>query len=280
MPTASCDWTKYKSSKIVWDNQSLIMNYPNIINYSVESTQGQAYSITWDTNRSHIITNPSNYSYSLVLFGKWIVNVTYSITGGGTGNGTYYITSPTLPTGSATGELVNVAPYTPRGAPNTSQQQCITQPYTTPGQNEILFMRYRFINHLGNQVDYIQSTGRYLYYVYALGVGQTCCVTGTSVVYVSGTYTLRIVDNGVTYGYSITNTNSIQTTYSQASKKININGRKFDLINESSIQLSCINPIQEHCAKGLIECECGNELCCYKTVNHGWQLVNTIPKVT
>lgn len=270
MPSSNCDWSKYRASKIVWDNQSLVMNYPNIINYSIENIPGLPYKIRWDTSSQYLIKNPTNYSYS---FWWDMTCITYDIWIAWSRDYIYACN--------------------PARAANTTRSMSKFISFRKPVSISIT----KELNGYSCPPENVPNNNFYLNVIYNNGTCtstlnyRTLLFTGMD----SCTYSFTIknanlsdepqrqiviVDGGITYTYPITDVNSVWIENSIASKKININGRKFDLINESSIQLSCVNPIQEHCPRGTIECECSSELCCYKKVNHGYQLVKTIPKIT
>lgn len=252
----SCDPTKWRSETIYWDDKSLKTYHPDTISYSVDNIQGElsGVKITWDNGVFYDVVNLDNYSYSIqdnpqecaMYRLKWEGTVTRRFTSNNQINTTN----------------VNSSFYLFRGKPffsynNSSTTINITIRSTCPT------FTTSFLVFGGSGQVYISDTLKITYDTNYQNVPPKKLV---------------INDGGTIREFSITNTNSvnIQETYSQDRKEIIINGKRFSLSDENSIEVLCTDPIPQ-CPKGTIECDCGNGVIwCLQKQNDIYKVVTCI----
>lgn len=275
---------------IKWDNSySYKLADPNN-NFSIINVQGVPQKIIWDgggTGKEHIINNPNNYSYSIItrsytnqcyLFLKNHLNeklyLVYAFN--------FYLSQYCLPFTKDGGKTLlglnnNGIPVNRFDAPISFIQDTFKGcglPYGNYGLNvdNSATLSPCYIYRDARTTQYPINGNFYFPYPNSCYREYNTFQTKIEIEAINPYYQLKIIDNNVTYTYSITNTNSVEIIYSSGGKKIQIEGNQYNIIDENSAYKDC----DKHCPNGLIECQCGNQLCCYKKTNSGYQLVSTI----
>jgi len=274
---------------IKWDNSySYKLANPDN-NFSIINVQGIPQKIIWDgggTGKEHIINNPNNYSYSIIT--RSYTNQCYLFLKNNVGDKFYlggehvfYLSNYALCFSRTEKAIVylneNGIPVNRFGTPISFIQDTFKGcgfPYGNYGlnvDNSATLSPCYIPNDIRN-VYYPINGNFYFPYPNSCYRDYNVYQTKIEIEAINPYYQLKIIDNNTTYIYSITNTNSVQIIYNQGGKKIQIEGKQFDIIDENSAYKDC----DKHCPNGLIECQCGNQLCCYKKTNSGYQLVSTI----
>lgn len=278
------------SKTIYWDNQSLTKYYPEDITYSIENTPGLPYRIKWDTTQSYIIKNPTNYSYS---FWWDMTCITYDIWIAWSRDYIYACN--------------------PARAANTTRSMSKFISFRKPVSISIT----KELNGYSCPPENVPNNNFYLNVIYNNG---TCTSTlsyrtllFTGMDSCAYSFTIKdanqssepprqiiILDGGVPYTYPISNIDSVQVENSAPTKKININGTKYDLINENSIYITEVKKHKltltsrsqtveqvyntsptieikcgEDCPPDTCKVECNDHYCCYNSLGN---VVKTFPK--
>lgn len=271
---------------IKWDNSySYKLANPDN-NFSIIDVQGSAFKIIWDgggSGKEHIINNPNNYSHSIIT--KSLTNQCYLFLKNNIGEKLYLVFAPDiylsaycLPFVKNQKTLVgldnNGIPNwggSPFSFTNWKFQGC-GWPFASVGMHlywdATLGSCYIYNDNRSTQYP---INGNF-YIPYPCYRDYNVYQTKIEIEAINPYYQLKIIDNNITYTYSITNKNSVEVIYNQGGKKIQIEGNQYDIIDANSAYKDC----DKHCLNGLIECQCGNQLCCYKKTNSGYQLVSTI----
>jgi hypothetical protein len=238
-----------KTCFVYWDDLSYQLSDPDN-SFSVINVQGAPYKITWDNNQEHIINNPDNYSREITYSNKFNYKIAYfwGIYNQSTvfRNGNYVI-----PPGKTFSRVIFINNL---GKEKPNYSTLFDYAITGTAKFRVEFSDGTFVD--------ITDWGTSGNYKFAWALSP---ISGT-------TYNIKITDNGINYYYPIANTNSIQIINSNPSKKIQIEGHQFDIIDVNSARKDCT----EQCPPDTITCDCGNERCCYQPVEYGYKLVKTI----
>jgi hypothetical protein len=241
-----------KTCFVYWDDLSYQLINPDN-SFSIINVQGKPYKINWDNNQEHIINNPNNYSYSI----------------DNNNNFEYYVIGDYLASYSTckviTDGIIRFNRYHQNiDLTNQSISLIYNYDYQCSNNNYAWQKNGSMITAWANQIPQLYNNKFAIWKSTKL----------PNIVFKNQNYLklLKIIDNNVAYHYPITNTNSIQIINSNPSNKIEIEGHQFDIINTDSARKDCT----EQCPLDTITCDCGNERCCYKQVEHGYQLVKTI----
>lgn len=253
----TCDFSKYSSQTIYWDDKSFKVYHPETISYSISTeTPIIGKKIAWDTSSQHILSNPSNYSYSIDYNFNECANYQLWV------NGTRL-----YPGNNPANPLRKPTRY-------RWEHRRITTAF-----GQFLYANYFWIEYHGNnncsgflnatdwRIDgFFGNPNPRTYPFYFLKND------GSPV-----PRKIIINDGGIISEYSITNTNSVQVVdiLGSSQKKITINGNKFDLIDENSIEILCTDPIPQ-CPPGTIECDCGDVTWCLEPTDYGYLVVSCL----
>jgi hypothetical protein len=272
-----------KTCFIYWDDLSYQLSNPDS-SFSIINVQGKPYSINWDSG-SHIINNPDNFSYSITYSDNTDIQIyfiyngeTYTLGLSGDTSIVYY--KGVFNTYNF--KIINGKPNIGfLNTPDTFRTEC-------PSPNRIAKVLDTSGTIWQSSVWTKKQNDTAIYGTYPLfdqGYSQgshwsNYCVRNNGFASLNliikanpnASQILKIIDNNITYNYPIIDKNSVQIINSDPSNKIEIEGHQFDIINTDSARKDCT----EQCPLDTITCDCGNERCCYKQVEHGYQLVKTI----
>lgn len=280
------------SQTLTWDNQSVTKYSPETITYSVQDIPGLPYSLSWNSG-SHILNNPSNYSYS---FEYDLTCKFYHIDRQLIERDFLFNCNPiTINTQTFTPTWARVATSLRKPSlerlRNFSRFLCSGQVSTF---NDVLR-----VTHFTNSTCTTTTVNNY-----TINSDNTRCVYNTRIIDATTNQEapkkIIIRDGSSNYEYPINDINSVIVNYSVASKNIIVNGTSYNLINENSITLTetqkyrlTINSQSqeikqdynsppsvdvvcgESCPPDTCKVECSDHYCCYNSLGN---VVKVFPK--